>query len=398
MPDFSPYQTDVLFLLIGANPLPNYVAACLLTRPNATVYLLHSQEKRQNTYNVAERLLAALKRSKYRPNLSIHLRGISRSDPDDISRQMKAILEDVSPAADVGLNYTGGTKPMSVHVYHALRQAFPHGCFSYLDATSLTMVINREGTPTQRVPVGRKVELDFETLFDLHGYELKPPRREAKLPQFCRTLAQVHTTSQGCKQWRAWLNTLGEPVPRLPTIADYPALAPVIQGFADLCEGPLTETGVAQALGFDTLKSCTKFFNGGWLEEHTFDAIAPLAGPLHFCDYGIALNPDRPGQDDFDIDVAAMWGYQLFAISCRAAERKGPAKEHLFEVFVRARQLGGDEVRVGLVCCVPKPAALQAEVERTWDAEGKIRVFGQDHLLDLTAWLEDWFQTANKGV
>jgi hypothetical protein len=398
MPDFSLYETDVLFLLIGANPLPNYVAACLLTKPNATLYLLHSQQNGKNTYEIAERLAAALKKSKYRPNLTIHPRGISRSDPNAIERQMKALLREVSPAADVGLNYTGGTKPMSVHVYHAVRQAYPRGCFSYLDAGSLTMVINREGVPTQQVPVGRAVELDFETLFGLHGYELQSLRRGAKNSRFCRTLAQVHATSQGCKQWRKWLWTFREPDPQLPTTADYPALEPAIRDFTALCGGTSSETGVAQALGFENLISCTKFFNGGWLEEYTFDALAPLASPLRFCDYGLALKPYKPGQADFDIDVAAMWGYQLFAISCIVTENKGKAKEHLFEVFVRARQLGGDEARIGLVCCVPKPAALQAEVEETWDAEGKIQVFGQEHLLDLAAWLEEWFRTANREV
>jgi len=399
MPDTSAYQTDVLFLLVGTNPLPNYVAACLLTRPNATLYLLHSQEIGKNTYDVAARLKEALlNRSNGRPNLTIHLRGISRSDPDAIERQMNKLLQKVSPSADVGLNYTGGTKAMSVHAYHVLRQAFPRGCFSYLDATSLKMVINRAGIPTQQIPVGREVELDFETLFGLHGYELQSLRREAKKPQFCRTLAQVHATSQGCKQWRNWLWTFRKPDPQLPTTEDYPALEAAIQGFANLCGGTPTETGVAQALEFDTLISCTKFFNGGWLEEYTFDALAPLAAPLGFCDYGIALKPQKPGQADFDLDVAAMWGYQLFAISCMMTEKPKFAKEHLFEVFVRARQLGGDEARIGLVCCVPNPAALQAEVEETWDAEGKIRVFGQEHLLDLATWLEDWFRTANKEV
>jgi len=397
MADFSPWQTDVLFLLIGTNPLPDYVAARLLAKSKATLYLLHS-EGDKNTYDIATRLKSALVNPKCRPDLDILLRSIPRADPHVISDRMKSLLTEVPSAVKVGLNYTGGTKPMAVHVYYALRQAYPSGCFSYLDAASLTMVINREGTPTQRMPVGQAVELDFETLFGLHGYELPPPRQRVKQPQFCRTLAHVHTTSQGCKQWRAWLNTFREPDPQLPTVADYPALAPAICGFAELNRGTPTETGVARALGFDTLTSCTKFFNGGWLEEYTSDALAPLVASLPLCDYGIALKPHKPGQVGFDIDVAAMWGYQLFAISCMVTEKPKFAKEHLFEVFVRARQVGGDEARYGLVCCVPNPAALQAEVEETWDVEGKIRVFGQDQLLDLAAWLEEWFQTANREV
>ena len=37
------YRTDHLLLLVGANPLPNYVAARLLTKPNSKIHLLHTQ-------------------------------------------------------------------------------------------------------------------------------------------------------------------------------------------------------------------------------------------------------------------------------------------------------------------------------------------------------------------
>jgi len=77
---------------------------------------------------------------------------------------MNKLLQKVSPSADVGLNYTGGTKAMSVHAYHVLRQAFPRGCFSYLDAASLKMVINREGMPIQEIPIGREVGGDLDSL------------------------------------------------------------------------------------------------------------------------------------------------------------------------------------------------------------------------------------------
>jgi len=411
MSDFSPYETDVLFLLVGANPLPNYVAACLLTRPDATLYLLHSLERGQNTHDVAERLAAALKRSSYRPNLTVHLRGVSRSDPDAIERQMKTLLKEVSPRADVGLNYTGGTKAMSVHVYHALRPAFPRGCFSYLDAASLTMVIKREGTPTQEIPVGREVELDFETLFSLHGYKVDKIRCKPEHSELYRALAQVCATPQGFHEWKGpwdkqkqskgWLKS-GGPLKSLPTRDEYPHLGPVIEVFERWGGKP---EQIAQRLGQSSLNSCCNWFDGTWLEEYTFECLSAVAERLAVETIGIDLKPkpvtrrEKEKPKNLQLDVAAIIGYQLFAISCiTSKEEGGETKKHLFEAFVRARQLGGDEARVVLVCCVGKPQVLQREVEQSWDAEGKIRVFGQDHLLDLAAWLEDWFQTANREV
>ncbi|PLZ35119.1 hypothetical protein CBP10_04245, partial [Fischerella thermalis WC558] len=42
--EFDKYKVDHLFLLIGENPLPNYVAAQILLKEDGTVYLVHSTD------------------------------------------------------------------------------------------------------------------------------------------------------------------------------------------------------------------------------------------------------------------------------------------------------------------------------------------------------------------
>ena len=60
------------------------------------------------------------------------------------------------------------------------------------------------------------------------------------------------------------------------------------------------------------------------------------------------------------------------------------------EAYVRARQAGGDEARVGLVCIYKDVQALQAEIASDLDAGGKIRVFGQDDLVSLEDRIREW--------
>jgi hypothetical protein len=43
MPDLSEYKAEHLFLLIGKNPLPNYVAAKLLIKRGAKVCFVYSE-------------------------------------------------------------------------------------------------------------------------------------------------------------------------------------------------------------------------------------------------------------------------------------------------------------------------------------------------------------------
>jgi hypothetical protein len=103
-------------------------------------------------------------------------------------------------------------------------------------------------------------------------------------------------------------------------------------------------------------------------------------------------NSDHREGDKFDLDAAAMIGYQLFAFSCIATQdAKAPLKHHLFEILIRAQQLGGEEARVALVCCVNDPQQVQAEVEQDWLVTGKIKVFGRPDLLILKDRLRDWF-------
>jgi hypothetical protein len=69
----------------------------------------------------------------------------------------------------------------------------------------------------------------------------------------------------------------------------------------------------------------------------------------------------------------------------------------LFEAYVRARQLGGDEAQVSLVCCHDDASALQQEIEEDWFTEGRIRVFGRRDLGELDGQLKDWFETLDSG-
>jgi hypothetical protein len=162
---------------------------------------------------------------------------------------------------------------------------------------------------------------------------------------------------------------------------------------------------VAKQIGFDKLDSCHTWFTGHWLEDYTYDALVQIAGELNIQSIGIDLKPKlMPWADEqklkyFQLDVAAMVGYQLFVISCIASEKPGGnTKQHLFEAFVRARQLGGDEARVGLACCVQNPEPLKLELEREWDAAGQLKVFGRRDLPRLAASLKKWIRTANKEV
>jgi hypothetical protein len=389
------YRTDVLFLLIGANPLPNYVAAMLLTNQNGIIYLLHTPGE-TGTYEVAQRLMAQL--HQVEPSFTIHLVSVDGADGEKIEKAIGELTSTLPQPKTVGLNFTGGTKPMAAHVYHILKQRFPLGCFSYLDAHNLTMVIRRGSEHTQMPSVVHLVELSLQDLLEMHGYVLPKAdqRQKARASVLCRVIAEIHSSVDGYGQWRAWRGDK-DSCDMLPSAEKYPRLTPFVDCLSSICNDVVTESDLADLLQLKSFACCAKFLNGEWLEEYTLACLQQATSRLGLKDPWININARRQGKADvnseLNLDVAAMYGYRLFSISCQATEVAQQAKYHLFEVFTRARQLGGDEARLALVCCVDSPENLESKIARSWEAPNKIRVFGREHLATLPYHLQEWLET-----
>ncbi len=377
MPDLSEFQTQNLFLLVGTNPLPNYVAAKLLLKSDGHLYLVHTAE----TDPIADRLIAVLELGGNATKIPVN-----EAEGANIFSQVASYVKD---ERNVGLNYTGGTKTMAVHAYRAIEGNRPDAVFTYLDAGSLRMVIERQGQAVPPVPVALEVKPNIQTLLALHGYTLKHDLvQEPKWPEICQALARIGM------QWRDWCdkNLRSGPNTPLRKKEELKEVAlPCVKGINWDDSYMLGELAVFWSEEVDKL---AKWLDGKWLEHYTLWALQQIASECQIQQVGMNIEPK---ERDFEFDVVAMRGYQLFALSCSTESKKGDLKRKLFEAYVRARQMGGDEARVGLICCAPKdnpdsnPAAIQSEIEETWDAQGKVRVFGAEHLPDLPAYLKDWF-------
>lgn len=417
------YQTDALFLLVGTNPLPNFVAACLLTRPDSTVWLLHSHDPDdgpRGTKRSAEALeLALIKRL---PGITVRLEAIPSSNNVGIEERVGEILNRNRLEKDIGLNYTGGTKVMAVYVHRAmeeeLKKRHERPVFSYLDPRRLALRFDGHGTTIQTVvpviqnPLLRtQVEINLDELAALHGYERDTSAGEGwadadvtpGLSELCSVLAETHASDAGFKQYREWLFQLSrKKVEKLPDQETFPQLESLRNALDELCggSGQATPNIVAAKLRPHDkqarLISCVKWFFGVWLEEYGTISLLSVAAKfgLKSRDKNLEYRSSWEDSNISEIDAAAMLGYQLFGISCIASQQKSKTKEHLFEAFVRFRQLGGDEARTGLVCLADAPGMLERELSREWDAEGKLKVFGRQDLVTLATAMKRWFETS----
>ncbi|BCX03535.1 MAG: hypothetical protein KatS3mg053_1473 [Candidatus Roseilinea sp.] len=392
MSDLERYRTDHLILLVGGNPLPNYVAARVLGKKGGTLHLVHSQK----SYKIAQRLDKCFRAPAEGNHLaggfgSIEFIQVGEDEPSDIYNKVHELAQRLG--SSVGLNYTSGNRPMSVHAYEAVKDACAKAQFSYLDAGRLEMLVFDARRVSHRFRADPLLSMRLETLLQLQGLEASSiaPSDTPVQPGLAASLAELHSTPEGEKAWFEWRRTGSDGWKKLPK--GQPRLKGVEAALEQLCGGDPTPDCVAQALGYTDLSSSTEWWKSKWLEHYVFAELQEaIKGREDTHDAWMGVKRKRQDFEnrDFELDVVVMRRYQLFVFSCIVSHQAQACKDHLMEAYVRARQAGGDEARVGLVCTSDQPEALQREIVGDLDAGGKIRVFGRGDLLSLADRIRDW--------
>ncbi|MEO9027204.1 MAG: hypothetical protein ABI413_00160 [Ktedonobacteraceae bacterium] len=451
MSDILDYQVDHLLLLVGSNPLPNAVAGKLLVTAEGTITLIHSQ----NSHSLAGRLKGWLCDAGFSRD-RIGCTSVAESDADSVYSNVFSALKahenkqgntNKADVARVGLNYTGGTKVMSVHAYRAVekwaQERHWEAVFSYLDAHTLRMHID---SPASSRYVGRGVDLSIKDLLTLHDWEISTdPLREPALPESAAALLAIHSNPDDAKIWVEWLHhtlfpkarhrvridppiwisksdqevqeqleqSLGDwkrdsPLRKLTiTWPDLPKLRETMSnelGQVGAEDFTLT-AGTGPGPGLCTNeKAFGKWLSGTWLESAVLSVLQDCSEKLQIKECCMDLLPKLPGvSKGFQFDVVAIRGYQLFAFSCTTedGEKRGGRellKQKLFEVYIRARQMGGDEACAALICCAEQEMVdgLEQEVRRDMSLENRIRIFGRNHLANLSGHIEKWICEQSK--
>lgn len=404
----SSCQTDHLFLLMGGNPLPNAVAALTLLKPGGTPHIVHTRQTRTQAQNLMALLTTAFD---YQPAPLIDL-DQAQAEAAIIRQRVQARAK--SLRGTVGMNYTGGTKPMSVHAYRALAEVCPQATFSYLDSNTSKITLDQDHAPSQQLTL--ETTLSLKQLFQLHGLrwrDSQPPLTQPILPEAATQLAHLHQRWELARDWRQWCEKTLRPrtkdrdywlrpeqlaqAPPIPLTRLPPPLRDVLQ--THLGAGPSTlALSMAPKLGFSSITDLCAWLDGIWLEHYTLDQIQRLGldpkasnGQVGLGFHIIPPEPHSPRYDKFEFDVAFMQGYHLFALSCTTGTTRKGCKQKLLEAFIRRRQLGGSEARVALVCGYHKANDLRAELE-VMGRDNKIAVFGRQDWPQLGQKISEWVE------
>jgi hypothetical protein len=259
------------------------------------------------------------------------------------------------------------------------------------------------------------------------------------MPASAEEILKVHLTAPGADAWKTWFEKQFDSLKRRedywkasrdlqPAIIDLPS-SERLKGVTTALQTELRLGGassfqIGQAVGLrDTgrpvwywsapqlpnrphyvprpsyASDFCGWFEGGWLEHIVLSRLKALQDSLHLHSVrrNVYCSVDTEREQVFELDVVALRGYQLFVFSCGRGWSHKNLKLKLFEADMRARQLGGDQACVALVCCNDDPKLLEKEVRTTMDAGERIKVFGREHLVNLGDELSAWITKQSEG-
>lgn len=398
------YQTDHLFILVGGNPLPCYIAGKLLVKPGGTIYLVYSTK----TQTYANTLSVELGK-----NVLVPLNN-AECDPDTIYQCITASGADSQKT--IGLHYTGGTKVMSVHSYRAILLKKADAICSYLDADRLELRFEQHnktyGSPIKLISADTNaaIGLTLPLLWRLHGkkpmisgHKLFSERTRSVLPGLAPLLAKhfskndldPNNPKKGTWRGEAWVDAFKGK----KSLEDHEAIGKLpYQDVIDLLQAirpPITTVGDLKSI---IGNRANNYLEGDWLEDWVLQHLQELKDELAFNDVVCSARTYRekkPSECEMELDVVAIRGYQLFIFSCYAGSNMETCKAKLYEAAMRAQQLGGSEARFALVCGHNNKQQVEDQMSGT-TSERSFKIFDRHDLHDLKIKIRQWILDVDK--
>jgi hypothetical protein len=359
---------NILVLLLGGNPLPNFAAADYLLNPvRVDVDFLPVPQKiiflsTVHTEKFYQPILDLLGERHDRESPRVEqLRLMTElRNPAAVRETIKSIFDNHPVIDTLHLNYTGGTKTMAVNSFSAAAGFIGdrefHLILSDLDPLNFklrTLRFEASGD-VENFPgagdVREYVHLDIPDIFELHGMTLLHDACENDDPLLDggaddaiasgRGLSEKFKEDKPRKRFMEIYRELKESEGQvsIEIINEFPFLDWMFDGVV------LDESSRARL----TFGQFYEYINGKWLEYYIYGCLERIAVEANIT----AVGKDVKVQYDSrrcEFDLIAVRGCQIFLFSCTTSKELRLVKQKALEALLRADRLGGEHARVVVV-------------------------------------------------
>ncbi len=304
---------------------------------------------------------------------------------------------------EAALNYTGGTKVMTVHAhaYWMTHLGGRPGRSLYVDGRNGFI---RFDDGTDEPLSGFDIDLSIDDAISMHGLERIGPKVISK-----------DETGIRPGHWRALARWAVDSVDQVPNLynacrglREKPGAArngPIDLSFlpSDVLPDFASVDGWPVGSGKRVAKEWGEFFTGGWLEKFAQEVMQNVDRKYSLelaVAGGVRPEPMGPARNrDSELDVVVVRGYRIYLVSCTTASKASSIKPKCYEALNRIRLIGGGLAKAAVVCLASPSDALAVEerVRIGWQGEeGTVKVFGSESVrswlngdyLTLLDWLE----------
>lgn len=381
-------KSDVLFLIVGTNPMPNIISIENRVKDNGKIFFICSKEN--NTIFSTDKIVNDIKEIMYNKYPNIETKSITVNIQDE-SNMIQEIINvfPVEKNITIELNYTGGTKLMSSAIYgyfkKILRNKEVDIVLSYLDCEKDLFVFeeNENGKikfSEEKLEVNN-IYNNF-TLKDIiisHGLNYNKDRKETKFEDISYEMFSNFELKsiEEKNQWIEEINMI---------LQDKENLKELLLNFINkqVVNSDLTPIN---NLGIDKLK---KYSLGDNLEEYIFKILTILREEKEIDEFVWSYQQNETdSMAGTEIDFIIIRGTKNYLLSVTLCEGEYECKPKLYEAKTRAHQIAGDETRVGFICLYNSHKELQ-ELIGAEDKYSKDLVIALDNFNDIENKLRQW--------
>ena len=425
-----------LVLLVGTNPLPVYVVSAFFLleefRPEKleNIWFIFTDQTENYKYNI-ERLLRKkfseqfqkIKEENFFKSIRLDTKDSAVKIRDKITSSLIELKNE--PMRKVHLNYTGGTKAMGVHSYLAINKLFEDNAeFSYLSADNFNIYNDQYGKAyfiSGKEDLRSVIKLSFAELYELHGYEPKNESEKTsselssdkvsdlkietnyleeliskdKIDSFINAINIAHNNDGKEIDVKGFYNkiknlkgtetkkmkVLQEELNRMVNIK----VDEIVEKFYNSIDEKFRifkDNEINLNINASDIKETIRFITGEWLEQVLFRRLASnkyFNDKLIYIDKVIRKKEWKSKDNDVQLDVIIMRGYQVFIVSVTTDDTKSICKSKGFEVLLRASQLGGDESKAVLLTKLNENTKKNVQEELQENiGKNRIKVLGID--------------------
>lgn len=376
-------KVDNLFIIIGANPMPNIITITNRAKEDGKVYFIHTNEEEENSFgtqNIANNIQEMIKESMQ--ELKIECVSVNKNSENNILEEVELRYEEIK--GTIELNYTGGTKLMSSSIYKFFKQKMIDGNkrirISYFDGINGYFVVEDYKNQYREEKFNLENfnnKCNLKELIECHGINLKDCKDNIEICQENLSLGKnfVNLSYEEKGNWIDELNLIIKNKNQ--------------EEFLNFIERNMS-TNIKESHKELKCKDLVKFL-GTCMEEYFCYILSALKCEGKIDEYIWSLETEKDKNNQIEVDLVVRNGYKLSIISVTLCEEEEECKSKLYESIIRGEQLGGDECLSIFACLYPNDEELYNYIKNiNIEIKDRVKIIARNSFQDIKNKLEGW--------